>query len=170
MIGGVFAAILFIAAKMIEESIIQSLPLPYASLPIMVIFGLLVMHRVHQYVGVTWFVLVAITAHPWGFGGTAVLPFLVGAMIAIPLQQKIFAHRSVYALLGLGLGVYVSMVVTAYLVTGFHAIWSDEPWLPEQFFQQRIAEGIMLIIGLYIGDEIARRLGGWGRRTFYLHR
>ena len=136
--------------------------MPFAAFPVTLTFGLLI--------GVAWLVIMAIATHTWGYGNIAVVPFIVGAIVAMPLQQKIFANRSVYALVGLGLGMYAAMVVSAYAIAGLHTFWSDDAWLPEQFFRHRIAEGVLLVLGLYAGDEVARRLGGWGRRTFYVHR
>ncbi|MCR4311892.1 MAG: hypothetical protein NUV56_01275 [Candidatus Uhrbacteria bacterium] len=170
MMPGFFTALLFIAAKMLEESVIQSLPLPYALIPVLLFTGVLIMHRSDLATGVVWLVAMALVTRPWGDTGIAVVPLLAAAAAAIPLQQKIFTNRSTYALFGLGLGIFTVMTLTALLVALLHGIWSDTSWLAEHFMRNRGSELLQLLIGLYLGDTIARRLGSWGRRTFFLHR
>ncbi len=170
MIAGLLTAALFVVASIIEASFIQSLPPPFALFPLLLVCGILVMHRGDFMTGIAWLVALAWLTHPWGDSAVAVIPLLAASGVAIPLGQKIFTNRSVYALLGLGGGIFVVMTVTAYVMALFHGLWSDEPWLSADFFNHRLIEGGMLLVGLYAGDELARRAGDWGRRTFYLHR
>lgn len=169
MMTGTFTALVFVVTVAIEAGAIRSLPSPWGLFPLVLLCGTLVMHRSDLYVGMLWFVAMAVILHPWGEGIVAVAPLLVAAAVALPLQQKIFTNRSVYALLGLGAGLFVTMVVVALLIAGVHSIWSDESWLTTGFLRDRLYEGAQLMVGLYVGVDIVRRVSDWGKRTFYLH-
>lgn len=169
MITGVLTALAFVLTLAIEQGAIRSLPAPLGLFPLMLVCGVLVMHRGDLFLGVCWFVAMAIIVHPWGNGAVAVAPLLVAAVAALPLQQKIFTNRSVYALLGLGASLFFVMTLTAFIIAGVHGVWSDESWLTEHFLRDRAIEAVELLVGLYVGVDLVRRLGTWAKKTFFLH-
>lgn len=169
MMASALIALAFGAARSLEMSLVQSFPLPYAVMPVMLIAGIIVLHRVDLVLGIAWLVMMSVLADPWGEGATTVVPFLAAAVAAVPLEQRIFANRSVYALLGMGLSLQFVVVLTAVIMAAAHGLWSDTALFGHGFLTARIYETIMLLLGLYGGAAAFWRLSQWARRTFFLH-
>lgn len=103
MIQDVALALAFLVTTTIAATIVPSLPLPLAFLPLMLATGLLVMHRVGSIPGALWIVLGAGLVQGIGAVQGELLPACIGAIGGAVLVERVFASRSVYALLGLGL-------------------------------------------------------------------
>src|SRR3990167_5252122 len=85
-IAPISTAILFGVVVVLEASVVQSLPAPFALFPLTLAAGVLALHRTDISIGAAWLALSGILAEPWGEGSATVIPFLIAAAVAVPLE------------------------------------------------------------------------------------
>lgn len=169
MMTAVIVAIVFGITMVLETSAVQSLPPPYSAFPLMLIAGVIVLHRTDAVLGIAWLLLMALFADAWGEGSGAILPFLIASALAVPLKRRVFTNRSVYALLGMGLSVQVVLIVTATLLSLAHTVFSDTALYGQDFVATRFRETLLLLGGLYLSAMGLRSASHWLKRTFYVN-
>ncbi len=142
MIRSAFAlALLFTGLLIVESSGMWVFTHWVATIPLMIIAGLLVMQRVGVPEGVAWFCALAFLRID-----------IVSAVIACTgpsLTLRVFSTRSLYALFGIGMvshaaGIGVLFIIATLANTVFHATWNiayGTLWLQE----------ILLLPGLNLG-------------------
>ncbi|MEK7459011.1 MAG: hypothetical protein AAB663_01250 [Patescibacteria group bacterium] len=99
---GLWLALSFILASIIATTAIPSLPEPFVFLPIMLAGGIVVMNRIGVVQGTLWLVLSSVVLATAGTSSGRVVTTLIATAVGVVLAERVFAKRSVYALLGLG--------------------------------------------------------------------
>lgn len=156
----------FFTTILLAVTFVPSLPYPFAYTPLVMITGLLTMHRVGVGPGVVWLVLGAITMQLQHTGNGWSAAIIVSSAVAVLLVERVFATRSVYALLGIGFvtGIVATIVhivlgITSSLVGGtafsFKALVLQNTWTL-----------LLLLIGLYGGFVVIGTLRAWTRHLF----
>ncbi|MBI1908026.1 hypothetical protein HYS28_01235 [Candidatus Uhrbacteria bacterium] len=157
---------LFLVTAVVAFAGVPSLPYPLAVFPLMLVTGLLVMHRVGVGPGVAWLVIGALVLEVRGITPGWCIPVIATAFLAALLVERVFATRSVYALLGLGLVSGLS-AVSLFLALSLlrTAIQGAGPT-----FGRLLHEGawtfILLLAGLYVGFVTIVTFRSWVQRTF----
>ncbi len=139
---GVLFAFLFIVSSVIEASFIHTLPFPFFLFPLTFIIGILIIHRGQLALGVTWFIILGPTISWIGFDEAKIWPYIVVATLAIPLSKRVFVQRSVYAMEGLGILLFLSFAVVNIPFSYAGSIWEASA--------AHLTQLILLIIVLYI--------------------
>ena len=97
----------FFISVLLQANFLTSLPGIYASTPLHFGLGILMMHRAGFVYGFTWFAasafLFALALPSSGIN----FAYLVVAVIGTLLMHRVFANRSYYALVGLGLSCFL---------------------------------------------------------------
>lgn len=107
---GIWLAIGFILSSTLAVTVIPSLPVPFAYTPLLLAGGIVVMNRVRVSDGALWIVLSGIVLSMYDVAHGRGFSTVCAAIAGMVLAERVFAKRSVYALLGLGAttgGVFV---------------------------------------------------------------
>lgn len=159
----------FLLTSFTAMTVVPSLPLPLAHIPLILITGLLVMHRVGVGPGVAWIVTGALILEVRGITPGYILPLTASAGIAFILVERVFATRSVYALLGLGLVTGLVSAVVYLIVQLLKGIIYDSPVALGALVQQSISTLVLLQIGLYVGFTAIVSIRSSMRNMFMTH-
>jgi len=126
------------------------------------------MHRVGLTAGALWFVASGFLLNISGFIIISFLAYLAVAVVGVLLTMKIFTNRSVYALGGLGIGLYLTFSIVGSLVLLFpqHTPAGVETF--GSYVSTRFTELIFLTIGLYLGFVAARYLKYLSENVFLI--
>lgn len=168
MLPAVFLSLGFFFTSLIAVTVVPSLPAPLAYTPLVMITGLLTMHRVGVGPGVAWLALGGLFLSFTGIAPGAFVPHVVSALVAVLLVERVFATRSVYALLGLGLVTGLCTLVVDLIVQGIGSIFDDAPRSFTGLLSHNLWTLLLLILGLYAGFVIVVAFRTWTRRTFVI--
>lgn len=146
MRGAILLALGFVVSYMLATTLVPSLPEPLAYAPLMLACGLLVMHRAGSVVGGAWMLLGGILIAGPGTFWLAVVAAVVGGVLA----ERVFAARSVYALLGLGAATGGAIAV-AKIVAAVVALIAGTQVPMGMVFGRACWEMLLLLIMLYGG-------------------
>ena len=157
-----FYAVLFLCSLVFEHGFLYAAGIPFSFLPFHLILGTLILHRGSETVGALWFLLTALIAPMIGFTQFSAWGYIAIAIAGPLLTKQLFTNRSVYALLGLGLTLFMLLnAVTAIAgLTGFPQIEPHNVFAPWSFF--------FLMIGLYCGFVLSAYLERLLSRTFLI--
>lgn len=162
---GFLLAVGFICASLLAVTAVPSLPVPFAYLPLMLMCGILVMNRVSVIHGAIWLVL---SGGVLGLTGTAperLLAYVATAAVGLMLADRVFAKRSVYALLGLGVTMGAVFVLWEWLHHGISHLLN-----PERVVGMTAGEAwwtlLLLLSGLHVGFMVAVTLRHWVGKRF----
>lgn len=150
MVEAIILFVSFLLTSLTAMTIVPSLPLPLAYTPLILITGLLVMHRVGVGPGIAWIVVGALILEVRGITPGHILPLTVAAGIAFMLVERVFATRSVYALLGLGLVTGLTSVIVYSMVQLVNGMINEMPVSLSSLIQQSLWLLILLEVGLYL--------------------
>ena len=139
-----FIAAAFIVAHLIEASFIHALPSPFFLFPLCMILGVLLIHRGHLFLGAIWLCLSGPMLAWFGFDQASFIAYLSISLLAIPLARRIFAQRSLYAMEGLGIVLFICFSMINILLA---AIFGGDP---KQEISQHFFTLLWLVLGLYI--------------------
>ncbi len=150
---------------MLAGTAIPSLPLPFAYIPLMLICGVLVMNRVHALHGALWLVLSGAMLESFGTAPGRLLAYVCSAVVGSLLAERVFATRSVYALIGLGACTGTVFVAVAWLHRYVLYVFSGQHTVG-----MSTAEGgwtvLFLLAGLYLGFVAVVTFRRFVTRTF----
>lgn len=148
----------FFLGILFQNSFIQSLNGHLSFIPIMLIIGIIVLHRAGPIHGALWFTLMAFVAWmtPTLFGWGIV--YLALAIIGPILMLRVFTHRSIYALAGLGLSLYSVFGLIHML---FHPLYQVSYFFSGYLF---------LLTGLYIGFLVSKYTEDLIKRSLYVRK
>ena len=145
---GVLLAFLFFFFLLIEVAFFHAFSGIAASIPLMIVAGMIIMQRVGIEEGAAWFLAVAI------FRGDGVALLLAGIGPVLILQ--IFTTRSVYALLGFGAVAYtVASVIFLLFGTLIDSVVGTSV-LSSHPVVHALQEGVLLLPTLFIGVILVR--------------
>ena len=99
----IYLALAFLATLFLALCFVPSLPYPLAYTPLIFITGLLVMHRTGVAPGLAWLFLGSLLLATDHVAIASFWPQFFALLAAGLLASRVFASRSVYALMGLGL-------------------------------------------------------------------
>jgi hypothetical protein len=158
----IYLALGFFVTLFIASCVVPSLPYPLYYTPLITITGLLVLQRGIIGAGLAWLIIGNLLLATNHVSPQTLLPQLAATVIAAFFATRVFATRSVYALMGLGLltglviGLVTLLIALFSLATGgFVASSGSIIW-----------SFVLLQIGLYIGFMTSISLRNWAKRTF----
>jgi len=147
---GILLAFTFLLLLLIERSFFHAFAGSLASIPVLLIAGMILMQRAGIEEGIAWFLAVAVLQA----NGVALLLALVSPILIV----QIFTTRSVYALLGFGVVTYAISSTLFILFGAFFDIAFGTTILSNHPVLHAIQEGILLIPGLILGVMIVRSI------------
>ena len=106
---------LFFLCLALQGSLIFSLPKPLAFIPLMFIVGVLITHRSESVYGAVWFLLSAVLLPLFGAGPGTFISYIAVAIVSLLVTDRLFANRSVYALIGLGGTLFLAYAFSRFL-------------------------------------------------------
>lgn len=166
MLEAAALTITFLFTTLTAMTVVPSLPIPFVYTPLMLMTGLLVMHRIGVSPGVAWIVLGALMLEARGITPGWLFPMCMSALLAALLVERVFATRSVYALLGLGLVTGVAAVVLYSIAKLIGGIVSGTPVAFGALLREDVWTLLLLLAGLYIGFTTIVTVREWLQRLF----
>lgn len=135
-----------------QVSLINSLVYPLVLIPMHFIVGLLVFHRTQVELGIAWFVLSAGVLPLFGFDQFTWWSYILTAVLGFFLIRQLFTTRSLYALEGFGITMFVAFVVLNVLPDWITKIFIHSTNLNFFLnFRGFLLTLVFLIVGLYAG-------------------
>jgi hypothetical protein len=113
MISTVIIAFLFFMSLLIQTAVISAFDLPLGATPIHLAIGFLLLHRGRIELGTLWIGITPIIAMWTGFMPGGWWSYLLIAILGPILVTRIFAKRSLLALMGLSWSLYLIFMVTS---------------------------------------------------------
>ncbi len=160
---GILLALAFLLAELVAHTVITSLPAPFVYFPLMLTLGVVIMNRASVPEGVTWILLAGFVA---GGAHGDVLTYAAAGLVGAIASLRIFATRSVYALLGLALTVGMAFLVTrsvlGLLVSFIH---TDNTRIPVSI-NDGMWTMLLLLAGVYGAFVIIVMGKRWFKTTF----
>lgn len=136
---------------LVAASAVTSLPFPFVYTPIITITGLLVLNRVGIAEGAVWLIAGGFFLTAAGSNPHALLENAIVAGLGALLTTRVFATRSAYALLGLGVATGVSAGAAVLIVGGMRNLTLGLPLIAEDAAARAAWTLILLLAGLYAG-------------------
>ncbi len=99
--------ILFFVTAIAQTSIMDSLVLPLNLFPLHLLVGMLVLHRSGPELGASWFIASALVLPLFGFDVFPWYAYVAVAIAGVLFTTRVFTNRSVYALTGMSLSLYL---------------------------------------------------------------
>lgn len=162
---GAWLALTFVLTSLLATTAVPSLPLPFALFPLMLMSGILVMHRLGVVHGAVWLVLAGVVLELVGTAPGRVVAYGLAAIVGVVATERVFAKRSVYALLGLGFTTGAAFVLYAW-AQQLIGSWLNRARTEGMSFIEAIWTLALLTVGLYIGFTFAVVLRRWFEKTF----
>lgn len=147
---GIILGCMFFLFLFIEQSFFHALTGILASIPLMLIAGMILMQRVGIEEGIAWCVALALFRMD--------ITALVLAAIGPVLILQIFTTRSMYALVGFGLASYIVAAGTVLLLGEFFLRVFGVYILPLHPYLHALTELILLVPGLFLGVLVVRSI------------
>lgn len=166
MIEAIALSIAFVMTSLFASSFVAAMPEPFTYLPLMMITGLLVLHRVGIFPGAVWLFGGGIYLHVSGTAPGNILPLLVTAAAGAILVEKTFATRSVFALLGLGFTTGVLAGITRLLMTIWEAFSTGAALQLGAAVEREGIRLMLLIAGLYVGFVVMTSTKSYAQKLF----
>ncbi|PIQ67800.1 hypothetical protein COY25_01550 [Candidatus Uhrbacteria bacterium CG_4_10_14_0_2_um_filter_41_7] len=163
MLNNIFTAFIFILTAMFEVSFLHTLPFPYFIIPLHFLIGVIVMHRADPVLGAVWFAISGFFLSWVGFNEANSLTYIAVGAIGYFLTFKVFANRSVYALIGLGFSMYFIFTILNLIILSFSDNFNRSDFLHQQFVAL-----FFLVFGLYFGFIIARYIEHLATDMFFI--
>lgn len=160
-----YLALCFALTMFVALGVIPSLPYPLMYTPLIIITGLLVMQRQSVGSGAAWLFLGSLLLVLDHVAPHFFLPTLIATVVASGFATRVFATRSVYALMGLGLVTGLTFCLSAFLGSLLSLLFIATP-LPTKLLPNLLAIFLLLQVGLYLGFLAVTTLRSWTLRTF----
>lgn len=150
-------AILFLMSALLQMSLVHSLAYPLFLIPLHLIIGILIFHRLSIETGSVWFILSGLVLPLLGFDPAIWWSYILLAIIGIFLMKKLFTTRSLYALEGFGISMFVLFFVINTVVQWGIMVWSNQRIsVFQDLFKDFFFALGFLIVGLYVGFLFSR--------------
>jgi hypothetical protein len=166
MITNGLYALLFLITLLIQTGGIASLTEPWRLFPLALVMGVIVLHERSLVLGALWIAMSGFVLEARGLGDGLAFAGIVASLTAVSLALAVFAKRSFWALLGVGLGTAVAYVLArlAWLV-----LWVAFTRVQVQFgtlIEQSVTVVLMTLLGVFIFGAYIRRFLRWSRDKF----
>ncbi|MCH8049564.1 hypothetical protein IH979_02535 [Patescibacteria group bacterium] len=171
MLSDMLLAALFIASAVFQVSFINSLASPLVFIPFHFIVGTVIMHRAGATAGFIWFIASAFFLSFIGFESGTMLSYLLVAILGVVLTTHVFTNRSVYALEGLGVGLFVVfIIINAFplIILQLNEMGGGSSGTIGSYVSSKLFGLLFLVIGLYLGFLIARYLKHLSQNIFLI--
>ncbi len=146
----ILLACVFFMLFVMENAFLHAFTGSIASMPLMVIAGMIILQRVGIEEGAAWFLALAV----FRADGVALLLSLIGPFLIL----QIFTTRSVYALLGFGAVAYTLSSVIFILFGEFFDFIFSTTLLVAHPIRFAFIEGALLLPGLLVGVIMLRSI------------
>lgn len=160
--------IAFFLVAILEYGFIDSLQAPVKFIPLLFIGAILIYQRVDVVLGFTWMTLATISQFIFGFASIHPFAWFLAAILMIPLVQRIFTNRSIYALVTFGFVSYLILLISNTIVQTIHRFVTDQPFaftIPSSTIIPRL---VTLVVAITISYILAKSVSKTARRFFYL--
>ncbi|HCC83777.1 TPA: hypothetical protein DEP96_02925 [Candidatus Uhrbacteria bacterium] len=161
----IYLALGFASTMFVALGVIPSLPFPLMYTPLVLITGLLVLQREGVGPGIAWLLLGSLLLSIDHVAPRMLIPSIIATLVAAIFANRVFATRSVYALMGLGLITGLTFSLVVLLGALFSVIFLATP-LPTTLLLSLLAFFLLLQLGLYLGFLAVTSLRSWTLRTF----
>jgi hypothetical protein len=162
----VWYGLAFFLVFLTHLSVISVLPAPLRFFPLSLVAGVIVLHERSLFIGATWIALSGIVYELWGLGAGDLVASCVAAVVAVLLATLVFAKRSFWALLGIGLGTVTSFVVARWLWLAVWAIFSLQTFHLQSVLTDGLTTLWTAVIGTFVFGAYVRRFATWFRVRF----
>lgn len=132
--------VLFMLSAIFQLSVVNSFTPPLALLPLHFLIGVLVLHRSGPELGASWFLASALVLPLLGFDNIPWYAYVIVASAGVFLTTKTFTNRSVYALEGMAVSLFL-------LATVSEAIFNIDGFQ----MKETMMSVILLVLGTYFG-------------------
>ncbi len=164
---GIWLALGFVCSSILAVTLIPSLPAPFAYTPLMLILGVIVLHRVSIAHGVVWLLLSGVLFLHGDNMPLHTMSYIAAAIVGAFFAARTFAKRSVYALLGLGTIVGGVFIATSWLGNAVTLFFGRDDVVRLSAHEAQ-STFILLLVGLYAGFILSVALRRWFERIFYV--
>lgn len=156
----------FILASIFATTVVPSLPEPLVFFPLLLVIGIVVMNRVDVVQGAVWLVLSGAVLSATGTMPGRFFATLLATAMSVVLAERVFAKRSVYALLGLGATTGAVYVLVELVRRSIARAFGDENAVGMDA-NEAWWTWLLLLCGVYASFVIVVALKQWlGKRFF----
>ncbi|MBT4857336.1 hypothetical protein HON52_04100 [Candidatus Uhrbacteria bacterium] len=114
VVSTVIVALLFLVSLFFQTTIVQAFDIPLGATPIHLAIGFLLLHRGRIELGSAWIAITPIIAIWVGHIPGAWWAYILIAITGPILVKRIFAKRSLLALMGLSWSLYLIFMIASY--------------------------------------------------------
>jgi hypothetical protein len=105
MSTGILSAVVLFLTLLFEYTVISPFPSPWREIALPLIFGIVIMYRVSLYLGAIFLIAAGVISFARGLAGIDLtVAYLLSALLAVLLFNRVFARRSLIALSGFAFG------------------------------------------------------------------
>lgn len=159
-------ACLLIVTLALQAGVVTSLPDPYRLFPLALVVGVIVLHERSLMLGALWIAASGFILEMRGLGDGLAFAGLVAAGVAVALTVSVFAKRSFWALLGIGIGTAIAYSLARLLWFVVLILFTRSEEDIADLFEQSLAMILMMIIGVILFGAYIRRFMRWSRNKF----
>lgn len=158
-----FFICLFVLTLIIEVSVIRAMNGIVATTPLLFAVGILIAHRIKAEYGTAWYLASAIALAFVQSSFATSCAFLASAIAVYFFETRLFATRSIYAVISLGLATFA-----IFLTTKIAVAFVSNKLILNATIDQLLPTLLMLVIALYTGSMTGRLLQKTLGKRFYL--
>ena len=166
MITNLWYGLMFLAALVCQTAVISAWPEPFRFFPLTLVLGVIILHERSLVLGVIWISLAGAILEARGLGSGLAIGSLVAALAAAGLALSVFAKRSFWALLGVGVGSALAFTLCRAGVIVFLAAFREQSLMFGRVLEQGLWVFVLAVIGVIIFGAYLRRLLTWSRDKF----
>lgn len=159
-------ALLFLGTMVLQTAAVASLPEPYRLFPLALVIGVIVLHERSLVLGSLWIGVSGFILEARGLGEGLAFAGVVAAVAAVVLTLSVFAKRSFWALLGVGMSTAFVYVIARLLWLAVWAMFTQTQIGLGPLFKQGLTLMLLATIGVFIFGAYLRRLLRWTRDKF----
>ncbi|HRH31966.1 MAG TPA: hypothetical protein PLK06_01445 [bacterium] len=166
MMTNLVSAGFLLLALVLQSAGIASLPDPWRLFPLVFVLGVIVLHERSLLLGASWIALSGIILELRGLGDGLAFAAIVAAATAVGLSLSVFAKRSFWALLGIGMGSVFGYVIARFVWLGSFALLTGSNLRLQAEMHEATATIFLAGLGLTFFGAYVRRFLRWSRDKF----
>lgn len=160
--------ILLLLLAVLQFGFVSSLPAPYGYVPLLFVAMVLIYQRVGWVMGFVWCCGSILISFALGFSDVSWWSLLITGLLAIPLTDRLFTNRSIYALIGFSLVLYLVLITVHSLGIATARVFSSD------VVASTIASGtipmrlLVLAVATVAGYLLTRYVARTAKTFFYI--
>ncbi len=148
---------LFFVSATLQVGVVHSLEAPLHLLPLHLLIGVIVLHRSGPEWGAAWFLASAVIIPHLGFDTIPWFGYVLVAATGVFLTTRLFTNRSVYALEGLAVVLFLVATTARFFVPAMRLTMNET-----------LSSIVLLLLTTYVGFLIALLTEKGVKRYFFL--